>query len=168
MKKKKLFKLVVQERSFFYKNKPNLKPTHFIQRILVLYGCSRCHVLKDDCHSICNSVRVSPKIISIHQSYDWWKKRFDTLLKVNGVISLCYGGQIEFLRLRVEDGIGIQKLIFEDESLLKPMVDGRYISIKDLSKHFGLRWEDFKEWCDRYDLTQPLAIIHYTGFRYES
>ena len=166
MKRKNPCKIVINEKSVFYNNKPNPKPTHFVQRILVLYGCPRCHVSKADCPNICNSVRVSPKIISLHQSYAWWKKRFDTLFKENGVISLCYGVNIEFLRLRVEDGIGIQKLIFEDGSLLKPMVDGKYISIKDLSKHFGLRWEDFKEWCDRYDLTQPLAIIHYTGFRY--
>lgn len=39
-----------------------------------------------------------------------------------------------------------------------------------LCKHFGhndgLSEVDWRNWFERYDLTEPLAVIHFTKFRY--
>ena len=36
----------------------------------------------------------------------------------------------------------------------------------DLAKNDGLSLDDFKAWFKSYDLSQPMAIIHFTSFRY--
>ena len=41
-------------------------------------------------------------------------------------------------------------------------VNGAYPNIEDLAKHDGLSFEDWREWFKGYDLSEPLAIIHFT------
>jgi hypothetical protein len=36
----------------------------------------------------------------------------------------------------------------------------------ELSKNDGLSLPDFKAWFKNYDLSEPMAIIHFTKFRY--
>jgi hypothetical protein len=76
--------------------------------------------------------------------------------------------------LTKDDGVGIQKLQF--------LCDGdRIYSLKwfsidnnmnvdanwsDLSINDGLSLEDFRAWFKGYDLSQSMAIIHFTKFRY--
>ena len=79
--------------------------------------------------------------------------------------------QIELARLTREDGIGMQKLSFDkdrDGCILYKFfdIDGRYADIKDVANNDGLTFEDWREWFKSYDLSQPLAIIHFTPFRY--
>lgn len=42
------------------------------------------------------------------------------------------------------------------------------ITNEDLAHNDGLSTDDFKEWFRGYDLSQPLAIIHFTKFRYDN
>ena len=39
--------------------------------------------------------------------------------------------------------------------------------LNELAKNDGLTLPDFKEWFYKYDLSTPMAIIHFTKFRYE-
>jgi hypothetical protein len=48
-----------------------------------------------------------------------------------------------------------------------PIIDGverGYVT--DIPQNDGLSPEDFKEWFKKYDLLEPMAIIHFTKFRY--
>lgn len=79
--------------------------------------------------------------------------------------------QIELARLTREDGIGLQKLSFDkdrDGCILYKFfdIDGRYADIKDVANNDGLTFEDWREWFKSYDLSQPMAIVHFTKFRY--
>jgi hypothetical protein len=35
-----------------------------------------------------------------------------------------------------------------------------------LAKNDGLSLKNFKEWFKKYDISEPMAIIHFTKFRY--
>lgn len=40
------------------------------------------------------------------------------------------------------------------------------MALTALAKNDGLSLEDFKAWFKNYDLSEPLAIIQFTKFRY--
>ena len=73
--------------------------------------------------------------------------------------------QVEFLRLGKDDGVGIQKVEFKADEF-GPLVDGKNQFVSDLAKNDGLSLTDFTDWFKGYDLSKPLAIIHFTKFRY--
>lgn len=119
---------------------------------------------------------VHPKVHTIRANYELWKKRFDEINA--GRACLCvrqWSGkpyqskQIEIARLTREDGIGIQKLkihetepypfVYTDKSTIP--VDRHELAIND-----GLSLEDWLEWFKGYDYSAPMAIIHFTSFRY--
>jgi len=123
------------------------------------------------------------KIHTIRNNYKLWKKRIEKIQAGKAVLSVRYWSgspynfkkdnskQIEFLRLDKDSGIGIQLLKFCDQDITSPMVDYffmtyKYISVEDLAKNDGLSFDDFEWWFEKYDLSEPMGIIHFTDFRY--
>lgn len=45
-------------------------------------------------------------------------------------------------------------------------INGKYIDREILANNDGLSKEDWQEWFRGYDLSKPMAIIHFTKFRY--
>ena len=119
------------------------------------------------------------KLHTIRANYPFWKKRFDEIERGEACLSIRqWSGkpyrskQIEIARLTKEDGIGIQKLEFlEFDPAFK---DGIWISGKTfsqshkecLAENDGMSYKDWQDWFRNYDLSKPLAIIHFTKFRY--
>ena len=63
------------------------------------------------------------------------------------------------------DGVGIQ--VLKLENLLNPtVIDGEKVELSDLAAHDGLSLSDWYDWFRNVDLRQPMAIIHFTKFRY--
>jgi len=121
------------------------------------------------------------KLHTIRANYEFWAKRFEKIeageaeLSIREWVGKPYGKgstQMEIVRLTKEDGIGLQKLEFElaDKSFGKyhPLIDdGKGVSsIEELAANDGLSLEDWKAWFCDYDLSKPMAIIHFTKFRY--
>lgn len=115
------------------------------------------------------------KIHTIRANYEFWRKRFDKIDAGEAVLSIRqwvgkpYGKgstQRELCRLSREDGIGIERLMF-DKSLLLPHVNYKPVGIGNLANNDGLSLDDWKEWFKHYDLKKPLAVIHFTKFRYK-
>lgn len=122
---------------------------------------------------------IDPKYHTIRANYPFWKKRFDEIERGEACLSIRqWSGKpycskmIEIARLTKEDGIGIQKLEFlEFDPAFK---DGIWISGKTfsqshkecLAENDGLSYKDWQDWFRNYDLSKPLAIIHFTKFRY--
>ena len=44
--------------------------------------------------------------------------------------------------------------------------NGRTPLTEDLAENDGLSFENWADWFKDYDLKQPMAIIHFTNFRY--
>jgi hypothetical protein len=124
-----------------------------------------------------NSYYFQPmKIHTIRANYDLWKKRIDEVNAGEAVLSLRYwtdnpynSKQKEFARLGKDSGIGVQKICFPKNS--DPVVydDFGYlckVGKTILAKNDGLSFDDFEAWFKGYDLSKPMAIIHFTDFRY--
>jgi len=92
--------------------------------------------------------------------------------------------QIEFAQLDKDSGVGVQELKFgycnslislSDKFfpiITKPYIielenlKDKYLDILQISKNDGLKFGDFMDWFKNYDLSKPMAIIHFTSFRY--
>ena len=129
------------------------------------------------------------KIHTIRANYPLWKNRIDEIQKGNAILSLRYWSdkpynskQVEFMQLDKDSGIGVQKIIIKDwfrELYYSFQIDDRFFPGKGLAytswrefyakliaKKDGLTFDQFKDWFKNYDLSKPMAIIHFTNFRY--
>lgn len=120
------------------------------------------------------SIKFYDKIHTIRSNYELWKKRFEKVEKGLAWISLrVWSGkpyrskQLEIFRYNKSSEIGIQKL--QLDPALGWFIDDIDSDVKteDLAENDGLSLPDFKSWFKKYDLTKPLAIIHFSGFRYQ-
>ena len=111
---------------------------------------------------------------TIRANYDLWKKRFKEIEAGNACLCIRqWSGkpyrskQVEIAVLTKEDGIGLQKMTVAGCSVIHPIfVDTHSISADELAHNDGLSSVDWRNWFSRYDLTEPLAVIQLTKFRY--
>ena len=122
------------------------------------------------------------KLHTIRANYPLWEKRMKEVKAGRAVIELFYwedkpyrSKQIVFAVLDKDSGCGVQELnmsIFLSHSMgfvnFKELTfsGAKEIDIKTLAKNDGLSLDYFKAWFKKYDLSQPMAIIHFTSFRY--
>ena len=132
-----------------------------------------------------NSIGNKSKKHTIRGNYELWRKRFDEIEKGEACLSIRYWAgkpynspQKEVFNLKNTNGIGIEKLEFDEmimttspvlitgkkgaEKMWKPTIS----DVPTLALNDGLTLPDFKEWFKKYDLSKPMAIIHFTSFRY--
>lgn len=121
------------------------------------------------------------KCHTIRANYPLWAKRFEKIERGEACLSIRqWAGkpyaseQVEIKRLTHEDGIGIQKMeILKYQDGYRSDTDAIWIDgnvfhnyRERIAYKDGLTLEDWEAWFKDYDLTQPLAIIHFTKFRY--
>lgn len=122
------------------------------------------------------------KLHTIRANYKLWKKRFDEIAEGKACLSVRQwtgkpyrSKQVELARLTHKDGIGIQQLKIdkfpdEDSTAWYGFVDGHTQNhnefFEKLAHNDGLTIADWCEWFKDYDLSKPLAAIHFTKFRY--
>lgn len=124
-----------------------------------------------------DKIRSGEKIHTIRANYPLWKKRFDEINAGRACLSLrIWTGQPrkspqeEIFRFDKSHGIGIERLEFTDSQFNMMTVNGQYCFANietSIAKHDGLSFVDFRDWFKQYDLSEPLAIIHFTDFRYD-
>ena len=114
------------------------------------------------------------KLHTIRSNYELWSKRFKQIDEGKACLSIRYwigkpyhSKQFEICKLTKEDGIGLQRLEFYNGCLQQPILSSGMTSrAESLAKNDGLSFESWKEWFKSCDLSKPLAIIHFTKFRY--
>jgi hypothetical protein len=108
-------------------------------------------------------------------SYERWAKKVKEIQEGKAILSIRYWSgkpynskQVEICQLDKDSGIGVQKIDFSDDYLYSVRIDGERHSFDHacIAEHDGLSHEDFEEWFKGYDLSKPMAIIHFTSFRY--
>ena len=113
------------------------------------------------------------KIHTIRANYPLWEKRIKEVQEGQAVLSIrqwtgkpyC-SKQVEIAKLTTTNGVGVQKLEFIDNNIYFPKIGYALISDSKLSSKDGLTLDDWREWFKGYDLSKPMAIIHFTKFRY--
>ena len=118
--------------------------------------------------------QVGIKLHTIRGNYELWSKRFEQIYAGKACISIRYwtgkpycSKQVEICKLTKEDGIGLQRLEFYNGCLQQPILSsGMTIRADSLAHNEGLSFESCKDLFRNYDLSKPLAIIHFTKFRY--
>ena len=123
-----------------------------------------------------NKILSGDKIHTIRGNYDWWKKRIDKVNEGKAILSIRYwtkspynskkdgSKQYEFKRLYAGE-CGIQKAELLDNNEIK-IDDKKYQGfIEEVAENDGLEYCDFTKWF-RGTLNQPMAIIHFTKFKY--
>lgn len=114
------------------------------------------------------------KIHTIRANYPLWEKRIKEVQEGRAVLSIRQwtgkpyrSKQVEIARLTATNGVGIQMLRFLGGNFNGGYIrNGVYPSDKILAKNDGLSLADWEAWFRGYDLSKPLAIIHFTKFRY--
>ena len=123
----------------------------------------------------------SNKIHTIRGNYNLWAKRAEQINKGEAVLSIRYWSGNPYNSKQVEicilKEIGIENLEFE-EKIMTPFEvirkkDGRIYTpslstLAELANNDGLSLDDFKSWFRDYDLNKPMAVIHFTKFRYQT
>ena len=121
------------------------------------------------------------KIHTIRSNYDLWLNRIKQVQEGKAILSIRYWSgkhynskQVVICQLDKDSGIGVQALYFDFKRILEPFISSEdseakiqtYLSTHELAINDGLYYPDFKEWFKGYDLNEPMAIIHFTNFRY--
>lgn len=116
---------------------------------------------------------MPPKIHTIRANYDLWAKRAEEINAGKAVLSIRYWSDKPYHSKQVEfcvlNRIGVQKLTFSSQWFNSMLVDGKYCFAdieKSIANNDGLSFDDFQAWFKGYDLSKPMAIIHFTDFRY--
>lgn len=119
-------------------------------------------------------IYLRPKLHTIRANYLLWEKRIKDIQEGKAFLSVrqwsgrpYFSKQIEIARLTAANGVGIQMLRFLGDNFNGGYIrNGVYPSDKILAKNDGLSLADWEAWFRGYDLSKPLAIIHFTKFRY--
>ena len=120
------------------------------------------------------------KFHTIRANYELWRKRFEKIAADKAVLSIRQwvgkpyaegSTQREIVTLTRDDGIGLQRLDFEGGDIYCVNVDGQRFSptretLENIAANDGLSYEDWREWFKDYDISNPLAIIQFTKYRY--
>ena len=112
------------------------------------------------------------KIHTMRSSYSLWKKRIKEVQEGQAVLSIrqwegktYYSKQVEIARLTAEDGVGIQLLELTND-LSEYIIEGRHYNYVPVAKNDGQNPDDWLNWFSCHNLSKPMAIIHFTKFRY--
>ena len=133
---------------------------------------------KDKMHAaITHNDEYWNKLHTIRANYPLWKKRFEQINRGEACLSIRQwtgkpyaSKQVEIARLTKEDGIGIQMLTFYNNDIdqfnLPEINNDHTWHLEDIAENDGLDIFSWLDWFKDYDLSQPMAIIHFTKFRY--
>lgn len=143
-------------------------------------ACDCCEYETRDCGACGHeATKFHKKLHTIRANYDLWAKRFEEVERGEACISVrewtdkpYRSSQVEITRLTREHGISLQKLTFNHLTQVTryralPLGYSPCFDARELASNDGLDFEDWRSWFASYDCTQPMAIIHFTKFRYK-
>lgn len=117
------------------------------------------------------AIKHYDKIHTIRGNYDLWAKRFEKINAGKALLSVrIWEGkpyaskQLEIFKYDKTHNIGIEKLEDPTNFVFAP-IEGKMINWDIVAKNDGLSFEDFCEWF-KVRSNSPMAIIHFTDFRY--
>ena len=117
-------------------------------------------------------IRNKNKIHTIRANYEKWKRKIDQIKNGEAVLSIrewqgvpYHSKQNYLFYYNQEDALEVSKLTKDENGYL--INDIIRVSEEELAKNDGLTLDEFQEWFKVFP-SEPMAIIHFTGFRYEN
>ena len=112
------------------------------------------------------------KIHTIRANYPLWEKRIKEVQEGRAVLSIRQwtgkpyrSKQVEIATLTTENGVGVQLMELTND-LAECIIGDHHHSYVSVATNDGLQPADWLDWFSVYDLSKPMAIIHFTKFRY--
>lgn len=141
-------------------------------------GCPDCASPQDlsginisNCNS-CVRACSFPKLHTIRANYPLWEKRIKEVQAGRAVLSIRQwtgkpyrSKQVEIATLTAGSGVGIQLMELTND-FAECIIGDHHHSYVTVAKNDGLHPADWLDWFSAYNLSRPLAIIHFTKFRY--
>ena len=154
-------------------------PTGFKVKFALGQGCPDCDKPQDlsgvnisDCNGCVNACSL-PKLHTIRANFPLWEKRIKEIQNGYAVLSIRQwmgkpyrSKQVEIARLTAENGIGVQQLDIFDFMRPAKVDSCQLVDLRDLANNDGLSFSDWYHWFRLADVIKPMAIIHFTKFRY--
>lgn len=125
---------------------------------------------------------IQLKLHTLRGNYERWEKIFEEIDRGEACLVLKQWSGVPYRSkqetiavLTKEDGIGLQKLDLKLASFSPFYIEVDRIDeerrtdtihVGLLANNDGLSLTDWQFWFEKYDLSKPLAIIHFTSFRY--
>lgn len=116
------------------------------------------------------------KLHTLRGDLQKWTKYFELIKAGTHYLSIRewagrprQSAQVEVLRLTKDNLIGLQRLDFVFDKTGKSftvMVDRKVIPVDKLANNDGLSLNDWLAWMKDENLTQPMAVVQFTQFRY--
>ena len=152
--------VITLSRHFLANHKRAGEETHFKEKFLLGQGLTDY-----DTPSIA-------KIHTIRANYSLWEKRIKEVQEGRAVLSIRQwtgkpyrSKQVEIATLTAGSGVSIQLMELTND-LSECIVGDHRHSYVSVAKNDGLHPADWLDWFSCYDLSKPMAIIHFTKFRY--
>ena len=159
MKKKKTYVLTLSKH-FLANHKRAGEETYFKEKFLLGQGLTDY-----DTPSLA-------KLHTIRANYPLWEKRIKEVQEGRAVLSVrqwtgkpYHSKQVEIARLTAENGVGIQLMELTND-FAECIIGDNHYSYVSVAKNDGLHPADWLDWFSVHDLSKPIAIIHFTKFRY--
>lgn len=127
------------------------------------------HIREGEETGFVKKISTLDKIHTIRGNYDLWDKRVEKINSGKARLSLrIWTGQPYTSKQREVfsfDKVGIEKIQLTDLGWLVNDIN-RHLTTGLISKNDGLSEEDFKSWFKGKSFIEPMAVIHFTDFRY--
>lgn len=170
--------IITLSKYFLANHKRAGEETHFKEKFLLGQGCPDCASPQDlsginisDCNG-CVRACSFPKLHTIRANYPLWEKRIKEVQAGRAVFSIRQwtgkpyrSKQVEIAMLTAGDNVGIQLMGLTND-FAECIIGAHHHSYVVVAKHDGLHPADWLDWFSAYDLSKPMAIIHFTKFRY--
>ena len=115
-----------------------------------------------------NEPIMGKKIHTIRANYELWEKRAKEINNGKAILSIRYWSEKPYMSKQVEicrlEKIGVEKLEDPTNFAFAP-IEGKKVDWELVAKNDGLSFLDFCEWF-KIRSKKPMAIIHFTDFRY--
>lgn len=122
------------------------------------------------------AIKHYDKIHTIRQNFEWWKIRMDEVAAGKAVLSVRVweskpynSKQLEIFRYDHTHKVGLQLAYIRGNQVVVVQPNGvakAFVPIEQVVKNDGLSLEDFQEFFKGITEHHPMAIIHFTDFRY--
>lgn len=185
MENNKLKTYVITLSKNFMKGHPKAgKPTFFAEKFRLGIGMtSKSGIVTYKYNEDLTVSKVSEivirekKIHTIRKNYSLWEKRIKEVQEGKAILSIrewtgvpYKSKQFTIKDLTAADGVGIEKLTFNlnnpNNDYPHPIINDQGYPFGIIAPNDGLEVQDFLNWFAKYDLSERMAIIHFTPFRY--